>query len=192
MEITNELIIHSRKELRQWLEVNHLSEKVAWVVVNRGKYPKDDVIAYLDLVEEVLCFGWIDSTLKKKNQYETLQRITPRTKKSPWSELNIERVRRLRELGLLTKAGEEAVPPKELWSIPNELVSRLKEENAYENFIQFPLVYQKVRLDGIIGLPLDSPTYEKRLEKLLFYTKKKELYGQWNDNGRLHDGPYIK
>lgn len=192
MEIKNELELHTRAQLRNWLQEYHTTEKVAWIVVNRGKTPIEGVISYLDLVEEVLCFGWIDSTLKKKNENETLQRITPRSKNSPWSELNKERVRRLKEIGMMTPAGEQVVPRDEQWCIPTEIIERLQKEEIYEIFTSFSLLYQKVRLDGIIGLPEGSEIYTKRLEKLIIYTKKNEYYGQWNDGGKLHEGPYTK
>ncbi len=59
-------------------------------------------IPYLDAVEGALCFGWIDSTRKKTASGFLAQRLTPRSRKSKWSELNKERVRRLTRLGLMT------------------------------------------------------------------------------------------
>ena len=59
---------------------------------------------YLDAVEEALCFGWIDSTVKTIDGV-TLQRFGKRVKNSQWTELNKERCRRLEALGLMTDSG---------------------------------------------------------------------------------------
>ena len=65
MEITLLLEFTQRRQLRQWLMENHSSAKECWVVLSRSKNPPSGVLPYLDVVEEALCFGWIDSTLKK-------------------------------------------------------------------------------------------------------------------------------
>ena len=63
MEVTNLLSFSERKQLREWFEQNHLSEKCCWVACNRSKAPKPETLPYIEIVEEALCFGWIDSTL---------------------------------------------------------------------------------------------------------------------------------
>lgn len=79
------------------------------MAAKRGKNPPTDCVWYLDAVEEVLCFGWIDTTHKKIDGVD-MQRFTPRAARSPWSELNKERCRRLEKLGLMTDAGRAALP----------------------------------------------------------------------------------
>ena len=54
----------NREELRLWLENNYETQKECWVIVKRGKSQNDDTFWYIDAVEEALCFGWIDSTVK--------------------------------------------------------------------------------------------------------------------------------
>ena len=65
MEITILLEYSDRSHLRAWLELNHYTEKECWVVMSRSKTPPAGVLPYIDVVEEALCFGWIDSTLKR-------------------------------------------------------------------------------------------------------------------------------
>ena len=66
MEVVNLLHLSSRSELRQWLKENHNKEKCCWVVTYRSKCPPEwPAIPYIEVVEEALCFGWIDSTLKR-------------------------------------------------------------------------------------------------------------------------------
>ena len=112
MEVTNLLIFNEREQLREWLVQHHRSEKCCWVACNRSKTPKPDTLPYTDIVEEALCFGWIDSTLKKMPDGKLAQRLSPRRKKSHWTELNIARCQRLMEAGLMTEAGLMAIPEK--------------------------------------------------------------------------------
>ena len=109
MEPKNILNITTREEFRKWLNENHKWEKECWMVAQKGKNPPTDCVWYLDAVEEVLCFGWIDTTHKNMDGVD-MQRFTPRTAKSPWSELNEERCRRLEKLGLMTDAGRAVLP----------------------------------------------------------------------------------
>lgn len=108
MEIDNLLEYSDRKQLRQWLEENHTSAHHCWVVTYRGKVPKPNALPYLTVVEEALCFGWIDSTLKRLPDGRLAQRISPRRKNSHWTERNLARVRDLEQQGLMTSAGIEA------------------------------------------------------------------------------------
>ena len=102
MEIRNLLDAKSRRELRAWLSENHRREKECWVAVRRGRPVDDGTFWYVDAVEEALCFGWIDSTVKKLPSGATVQRLCPRRPGSAWSELNKERCRRLERLGLIS------------------------------------------------------------------------------------------
>ena len=108
MQITNLLQFSQRSELRQWLEDNHNKEKCCWVVMYRSKKPEWPAIAYIDVVEEALCFGWIDSTLKRLPDGRLAQRLSPRRKKSHWTVLNKQRCRELISRGLITEAGLKA------------------------------------------------------------------------------------
>ena len=68
-----------------------------------------DVLPYLDVVEEALCFGWIDSTLKKLPDGRLVQRLSPRRKNSHWTEINKQRDQELESRGLMTPAGKDAL-----------------------------------------------------------------------------------
>lgn len=105
MEVTNLLQFAEREELRRWLEQNHSTERCCWVVMYRAKCPEWDAIAYLDVVEEALCFGWIDSTLKRLPDGRLVQRLSPRRKGSHWTELNKQRCADLERRGLMKDAG---------------------------------------------------------------------------------------
>ena len=91
------LQMNCRADFRRWLSENHDKEAECWLAVKRGKNPPSDSLWYLDAVEEALCFGWIDSTVKNVDGV-ALQRFSRRSKKSTWTELNKERCRRLEAL----------------------------------------------------------------------------------------------
>ena len=110
MEIQNLMTFKGRKALRRWLEEHHQSERECWVASYRSKQPMPDALPYLDVVEEALCFGWIDSTVKKMEDGRLAQRISPRRKNSHWTELNILRCQELERKGLMTDAGRAAMP----------------------------------------------------------------------------------
>ena len=107
MEVTNLLHFAHRDELRRWLTENHTTESCCWVVMYRTKRPEWAAIAYLDVVEEALCFGWIDSTLKRLPDGRLVQRLSPRRRGSHWTELNKQRCADLERRGLMTSAGRE-------------------------------------------------------------------------------------
>jgi len=98
----------TRQELRDWLTLHTATAKEAWVPCAIKSKPGK--IAYLDIVEEALCFGWIDST-KKGSGDAHIQRISPRSKKSHWTELNKERVRRLKLPSVVNAAEAGAAKP---------------------------------------------------------------------------------
>ena len=109
MEVTNLLTFENRRQLRAWLEANHLREKCCWVACNRSKTPRHDTLPYTDIVEEALCFGWIDSTLKRLPDGRLAQRLSPRRPNSHWTAQNIERCRQLESRGLMTDAGRKVM-----------------------------------------------------------------------------------
>ena len=109
MEFVKQNIPTTREELRQWLVDNHTTERECWVVMSRSKQPPKGVISYLDVVEEALCFGWIDSTLKRTDDGRLAQRLSPRRRGSHWTELNKQRCAELERRGLMTSAGRHAL-----------------------------------------------------------------------------------
>ena len=183
----NILTVRSRTEFRQWLTLHAVEESECWVAVKRGRPVEPDVFYYLDAVEEALCFGWIDSVQKPINGV-SMQRFSPRKKNSPWTELNKERVRRLEKLGLMTDAGRAVLPPMGARSfrIDAEVEVALKKARVWSRFKSFPPLYQRVRAYNVAFYKTrNRAAYEKALAHLIEKTKAGELFGEWNDYGRL-------
>lgn len=186
MEIQNLLAVTSREGLRAWLQENAKVEKSCWVVVSMT--PKPGVLLYLDAVEECLCFGWIDGVKKKLDDNQTVQRLSPRSKRSSWTELNKERVRRLERLGLMNNEGRRVLPDMDEQSfvIDPVIMQRLKEDKQTEaNFWAFPALYRRIRIDTIQSIKNQPDLFESRLDKFITNTSANKMFGQWHDNGRL-------
>lgn len=179
---------YSRQQLREWFAVNHSQQTELWCHVSKAINTPDNVIAYIDAVEEALCFGWIDTTHKNIDSVD-MQKFTPRKKRSPWSELNKQRARRLIELGLMTKAGFDTLPDlsPDAFVVDNDIQKAFDANpTALANFRQFPLLYQRVRIDTIQrDKHKDLQLFRRRLERLIEQSERNKMFGAWNDNGRL-------
>lgn len=187
-EVDRFIPVISREALRVWLQENSKTEKSCWVLVRMS--PQPDTLLYLDAVEEALCFGWIDGVKKKISETELAQRLSPRSKKSSWTELNKERVRRLEKLGLMTDEGRKVLHDMhyDSFRIDPVIEQRLQEEKQlYENFMAFPDLYTRVRIDTIQSYKNQPDLFKSRLDKFITNTRENKMYGQWNDHGRLLD-----
>ena len=110
MEIVDLLEFSERAQLRAWFEQHAAIERVCWIAMYRGKkQPEGVCLPYLEVVEEALCFGWIDSTLKPLGDGRLAQRLSPRQKRSHWTELNRQRCADLETRGLMTDLGRAAL-----------------------------------------------------------------------------------
>jgi uncharacterized protein YdeI (YjbR/CyaY-like superfamily) len=180
------LSVCTREDLRNWLHENCNIEKSCWVIVSIK--PNPGILLYLDVVEEALCYGWIDGIKKKISDKKLAQRLSPRSKKSSWTELNKERVRRLEKLGLMTAEGRKVLPEMNYNSfhIDTAIEQRLKEEEVvYKNYCNFPELYKRIRIDSIQSHRDNPELFYKKLDKFIEYTKSNKMYGRWNDNERL-------
>ena len=99
-----QLHFEDRASWRAWLGEHHESEREIWMVFFK-KHTGLPNISYNDAVEEALCFGWIDSLIKKLDDDRYARKFTPRTNTAKWSELNIKRVEKLKAAGRMTPAG---------------------------------------------------------------------------------------
>lgn len=184
----NILDIRRRDDFRRWLMDNSSSEKECWIAVKRGKIPPADALWYLDAVEEALCFGWIDSTVKNVDGV-TLQRFGPRTRNGRWTELNKERCRRLEMLGMMTDKGRAACPNLNAdFKIDSDVIAAFETNPAaLTNFRSFPALYQRVRIDNIQRNKANADLFASRLNKLIEASERGDMIGDWHDCGRLLD-----
>ena len=93
MEATKTLYVTHWKEWREWLEKNYATKQEAWLIYYK-KHTGKPIIPYDDAVEEAICFGWIDSIIKRIDDEKYARKFTPRTEDSRWSELNKKRAKK--------------------------------------------------------------------------------------------------
>ena len=101
-------LFKNRQEWRAWLEENHGKASEIWLVFYKVKVKKES-IKYEEAVEEALCFGWIDSMVKRIDDEKHMQKYTPRKARSNWSASNKARVERLMKEQLMTESGLKSV-----------------------------------------------------------------------------------
>ena len=192
MEITNLLDIHTREELYAWYLENHDKVSDFWIRVNRANAECPGVIRYVDAVEVALCFGWIDSTQKRIDDGKPIQHFTPRSKRSNWCWNNIERCRRLIDLGEMTAAGLAVLPDHNPDNFVFEqwVVDALKADPiVWKNFNSFLGAYRRIKVDRIQHCNNSKrPEYAMHmLQTLIEDTRKGKMRPGWDDFGRLVD-----
>ena len=175
----NTLQIDNRNDWRVWLFQKHNSESDIWLIYYK-KHTAKKSIPYNDAVEEAICFGWIDTTVKRIDDERYMQKFLPRKKNSKWSELNKIRALKLIKEEKMTEFGLEkineakqngnwdnAYGSKEKQEIPKDLLSALsKNKIALNNFINFAQGYQNNYIYWINDAKKDE-TRKRRIAKVL-------------------------
>jgi uncharacterized protein YdeI (YjbR/CyaY-like superfamily) len=155
-----EIYFPDRTSLRAWLSVNHDSHGSIWLVYDKKAKgttePTVRALSYDDIVEEALCFGWIDSVSGRVDDRRAKLYFSPRKPGSVWSALNKKRVAALSTAGLLQPAGIakiEAAKADGSWTIldaaeslrvPRDLAAAFaKNARARKNYDAFPPGVQK-------------------------------------------------
>jgi uncharacterized protein YdeI (YjbR/CyaY-like superfamily) len=109
------LEFRNREHWRTWLAKNHASSPGIWLVRPK-RHTAVKSIPYEDLVREALCYGWIDSLVKRLDDDRYAIKVTPRRPTSKWSDINRKRWAELKAAGLLTSAGLSAAPTKNTYA----------------------------------------------------------------------------
>ena len=183
------MYVNNREDWRKWLEKNHDKEKELWLIYYKANTGKPS-IPYEDSVEEALCFGWIDSIVKKMDDEKYARKFTPRTDKSKWSALNKRRVKKLIKEGRMTEIGlakiessvlkrkEDTVREglKKKLVIPGFLKkSLMKNRKAWTNFIKLAPSYQRNYVGWIISAKKPETRQKRIKEAIGLLAKNKKL-----------------
>jgi uncharacterized protein YdeI (YjbR/CyaY-like superfamily) len=179
--------VASRKALRQWLSKHHGQKDSIWLVT--WKKPDPRYIAYGDVVEEALCFGWVDSLPRKLDAGRSMLLLSPRKPKSAWSKLNRDRVERLIAGGLMMPAGVKVVEAAKcsgLWrkldtvealEIPPDLDKAFSKSKTARDFFE---AFPKSAKRGILEWILQAKKPETRAARIV------ETVEKANDNIRAN------
>jgi uncharacterized protein YdeI (YjbR/CyaY-like superfamily) len=170
-----EFYAKDRKAWRQWLLENHQNERAVWLVYDKGEHRK---MSWQDIVQEALCFGWIDSRPGKVSEKQSKIYISKRKPKSVWSKINKDSIALLQEQGLMTEAGLEAVAVAKKngsWStleksdnliVPPELEAKFESlPNARAHFNNFPVSAKRNALQWIYDAKTPT-TRNKRVTEI--------------------------
>ena len=126
------LDVRTAKQWRAWLRKNHKSSSGVWVICHK-EHTGVPAISNEDLVREALCFGWIDSLIKRLDDDRYARKVTPRKPTSKWSDLNRRRWAELNAAGLLEAAGKATAPTGNSY-VPKPVIPDLPAyvENAFK------------------------------------------------------------
>lgn len=174
------LKVKNRQQWREWLAGHHEYVTEIWLVYSKVK----TLISYEESVEEALCFGWIDSLIKRIDDREYARKFTPRKPDSRWSDLNRKRWAKMKAAGLLTPAGERlaptekrSAPPREVSAVPPELASALsRNAKARACFEQLAPSYRRLYIGWITAAKTDA-TRERRVREAVEKLAKGEKLG---------------
>jgi uncharacterized protein YdeI (YjbR/CyaY-like superfamily) len=176
--------VESSSELREWLLMNHTQKESIWLVT----YKKEIIAKYVsvqEVLDQLLCFGWIDGIRRKLDQERTMQLIAPR-KVEHWSQTYKLRFTKLEELGLIHQSGFNAVESSKkagLWNfmddvdnliIPNDLQEALTINNEAKLFFEAINASSKRFVLRWIKLAKTDKTRVSRIEQIVQLSSKGE------------------
>lgn len=176
----------TRQKWREWLQKNHARHNEAWLVFAKRASGKKSV-RYVEAVEEAICFGWIDTTVKRLDENFYIQRFTPRTNNRNWSKINLQRFQRMEAEGLMTDAGRaklpaDVAPPRKRLSsddpVPKLVKDALdKDPLAAKNFEGMARSYRRNYLRWVTEAKKED-TRERRLKQVLQWLRenRKRVY----------------
>jgi len=176
--------VKSSSELREWLLMNHTQKESIWLVTYK-KEITEKYVSVQEVLDQLLCFGWIDGIRRKLDQERTMQLIAPR-KVEHWSQTYKLRFSKLEELGLIHQSGFNAVESSKkagLWNfmddvdkliIPNDLQEALTINNEAKLFFEAINASSKRFVLRWIKLAKTDKTRVSRIEQIVQLSSKGE------------------
>lgn len=184
-----EVCFKSRAEWRRWLARNHDKSTGIWLVFFKIQASKTS-LDYDAAVEEALCYGWIDSIIKKLDEDRYARKLTPRKLDSLWSDSNKRRVAMLIKNGQMTKFGLakiEAAKQSGLWSkspkpqitagTPAEFEQALAKNKKAKTFFDQLAPSCRKQYIGWIAIAKRPETRERRIKESIALLARGEKLG---------------
>ena len=169
------------EDFRAWLEANHDTATELWMGLNK-KHVEPRGLTWAEAVREALCFGWIDSLIKRLDEDRYALKLTPRKPGSKWSDLNRKRWSELKAAGQLKPAGLAAAPTDNTYAprphvpeLPDYIAKAIRANaKAWKFFQKLP---PRERRDFVVWIHIAKrpETRERRIHesiKLLAAGKK--------------------
>jgi len=173
------LYLSDRRKWREWLREHYKTEKEIWLVY----YKKETAmprIEYNDAVEEALCFGWIDSTIRSIDGDSFAQRFSPRKPRSKYSPANKERLRNLLKKKKVIKEVRDTLGDvlEEDFVIAEDILAEIKANRlAWKHFQQFSDAYKRIRIGFIEGARKRPAEFKKRLAYFIKMSEQNKQFG---------------
>jgi uncharacterized protein YdeI (YjbR/CyaY-like superfamily) len=165
------LDIRSRRAWRSWLARHHTSSPGIWLVFHKGHTGVKSV-PHQESVREALCFGWIDSLIKRLDDDRYAVKFTPRKPSSKWSAVNRRRWAELKAEGALQPAGLAASPTENTYDprpsipqLPRYIATALKAQPKAWAFFQTLAPTYRRNFVVWIHIAKRPETREKRLRE---------------------------
>jgi uncharacterized protein YdeI (YjbR/CyaY-like superfamily) len=169
------LDVRSRRDWRSWLLKHHDSVAEIWLVFHK-LHTGRECIPYEDAIEEALCFGWVDSLVRRLDEDRYARKFTPRRPDSRWSKINLRRYAELEARGALQKAGRERAPTGKIAvapaarvgpSLPKYIETALRKNSAaWATFERLAPSYRRNYVGWIDSAKQDA-TKERRLREAI-------------------------
>ena len=166
-----------RSEWRAYLAAHFETASEIWFVFPM-KESGENSLPYNDAVEEALCFGGIDSTIKHIDPLHRAQRFTPRRRGSPYSQPNIERLIWLDARGMIHPKVREGVLPiiRAPFVFPPDIIDAIRQDEAvWENYKRFSDSYKRIRVAYIEAARKRPDEFQKRLKYFMDKTRGNKL-----------------
>lgn len=179
-----------RREWRKWLQENFEARSEIWLVFPSVKTDEKG-ISYNDAVEEALCFGWIDGRTNKLDDLHLLRRFTPRRKGSSYSRINIERLINMEAQGLIHPNIRKEVIKliKKPYRFPRDILKVLKKDRkVWENYLNYPESYKRIRIAYIDAARKRPEEFEKRLNNFIRKTRENKLITGYGGIEKYYEG----
>ena len=132
--------VKSRAELRAWLAANQTQKESIWLVTYKKAMP-DWYVDYDAVVEECLCFGWVDSLTRAKDETRSMLLLAPRKPTSAWSGSNKRRIEKLLAAGLMEPPGLakiEAAKANGMWTFLDDVEALIAPPDLIEALERYP------------------------------------------------------
>ena len=166
-----------RQEWRNWLSAHFETAEDVWFIFPM-KGAGEPAMSYNDAVEEALCFGWIDSTIRHIDPLHRAQHFTPRNPKSPYSRPNIERLIWLDARGLIhpkIRLSVEDIITAE-YVFPEDILRAIRQDPAaWEHYLSFTEPYKRIRISYIDAARKRPEEFRKRLDSFIRKTRENKL-----------------
>jgi uncharacterized protein YdeI (YjbR/CyaY-like superfamily) len=166
-----QLEVPNRRRWRTWLEKHHAKSPGVWLVMHKA-HSGTKSMPYEDMVREALCFGWIDSLVKRLDEDQYAIKVTPRRPTSKWSDLNRQRWAELQAAGQLAPAGLAAAPTNKRYAakpavpeLPSYVAKAFKADPQAWDFFQKLPPRERKNFVVWIHIAKRPETREKRIRE---------------------------